>query len=441
MRSSSAGAALLAIALTSCVRGGVTGPTGTKQSGVMGYVNMDALVKKHPLYSQLARLDADVQALQLKSLGANVPRDSGADLTREEKTLQKELDDAANRTKKALKDKQEEYAKREQAAIVAALGAAGAPLGPSGAAIAGGISRQSQLQATSAGAQAQAAADAYRRQTVQTNRAALLGLQRSLGEKAARTYSTKAEELQRKESDFALAEASQDAAERLSLSTKLQNLALDDADRLATRKQLDALNQKETDALAALKNRDQATLAALQTQLRAQTKSEFDKQFAALNARTVAQVKAHEQAMQAGLVAQLGQVPLPATGRAGGTVNLPPDMRAKLEALHKKYQDDFTKDADKTIADFEKTKTDLTQRFRKLEGIDSDAQGGTTRQLDALQKQRGELYDEMIAEIDREVRLIAEKRGVNVVFSNILAPAGGIDLTPDAEKDIESLHE
>ena len=125
MRSSSVGAALLAVALTACSRGAVTGPTGTKQSGVMGYVNMDALVKKHPLYGELEKLDADMQALQLKSLDANMPRASGADLAREEKNLQKELNDATNRAKKALKDKQEEYAKREQAAIAAALGAAG----------------------------------------------------------------------------------------------------------------------------------------------------------------------------------------------------------------------------------------------------------------------------------------------------------------------------
>lgn len=406
----------------------------------MGYVNMDALVKKHPLYGQLERLDADMQALQLKSLGASVPRASSADLEREGKALQKELDEAAERTKKALKDKQEEYAKREQAAIVAALAAAGAPLGPSGGTIASGISRQSQAQAAGAGAQAQAAAEAYRRQTIDANRTAILGLQRSLAEKAARTYSTEAEALQRQESDFALASARQDAAERLSLSTKLQNLALDDADREQTRKQLEALNQKETDALAALRNRNQATLAALQTRLRAEEKSELDKQVAALNARTVAQMKAHDQQLQGGLVSQLGGVALPAAS-ASGPVKLPPDMRAKLEALHKKYQDDFTKDAGKTIADFEKTKNDLTERFRRLEGIDSDAQGGTSRQLDALQKQRGELYDEMVAEIDREVRLIAEKRGVNVVFSSILAPAGGVDLTADAEKDIESLHE
>jgi hypothetical protein len=440
VRSSSVGAALLAVALTSCTGGAVSGPTGTKQSGVMGYVNMDALVKKHPLYGELERLDADMQALELKSLDASLPRASGADLAREEKILQKQLDEAANRTKKALKDKQEEYAKREQAAIAAALSAAGGPPGPSGATIAGGVARQSAVQAGNAGAVAHSDLDAYRSQTLAQNRTALLGLQRSLEEKAGRTYRTKAEDLQRKESDFALAQANQDAAERLSLSTKLQNLALDDADRAETRKQLDALNQKESDGLGALKNRDQAILVALQTQLRDQSKTEFDKQFAILNAKTVAQMKARDQALQAGLVGQLGSVAV-SPGGAPGRLSVSSDMRAKLEALHKKYQDDFNKDAEKTIADFQKTRNDLTQRFQRLEGIDSDAQGGTSRQLDALQKQRGELYDEMVAQIDREVRLIAEKRGVNVVFSSIIAPAGGVDLTADAEKDIESLHE
>jgi hypothetical protein len=30
---------------------------------------------------------------------------------------------------------------------------------------------------------------------------------------------------------------------------------------------------------------------------------------------------------------------------------------------------------------------------------------------------------------------------VNVVFSQVAAPAGGVDLTDEAAKDIESLHE
>jgi hypothetical protein len=74
-------------------------------------------------------------------------------------------------------------------------------------------------------------------------------------------------------------------------------------------------------------------------------------------------------------------------------------------------------------------------------GVDAGAQAGSNKQFGALQKQRGELYDEMVAQIGREVKLVAQKRGINVVISDVVAPAGGVDLTADAEKDIESLHE
>jgi hypothetical protein len=46
----------------------------------------------------------------------------------------------------------------------------------------------------------------------------------------------------------------------------------------------------------------------------------------------------------------------------------------------------------------------------------------------------------MIAQIDREVKTIAQAHGVTIVV-NSLAPAGGVDLTDDAMKDIETLHE
>jgi hypothetical protein len=47
----------------------------------------------------------------------------------------------------------------------------------------------------------------------------------------------------------------------------------------------------------------------------------------------------------------------------------------------------------------------------------------------------------MVAQIGREVKALARRRGINVVVSDVVAPAGGVDLTPDAEKEIESLHE
>ena len=87
------------------------------------------------------------------------------------------------------------------------------------------------------------------------------------------------------------------------------------------------------------------------------------------------------------------------------------------------------------------TRADLTRRFQQLGAVDRTAQAGAAKQIDALVKQRGDLYGQMVAQIGREVKTIAEKRGINVVVSDVVAPAGGVDLTADAEKDIESLHE
>ena len=56
------------------------------------------------------------------------------------------------------------------------------------------------------------------------------------------------------------------------------------------------------------------------------------------------------------------------------------------------------------------------------------------------EKKRDDLYEQMVAQIDREVKTVAQERGVSTVVSTV-APAGGVDLTGDAMKDIETLHE
>jgi hypothetical protein len=403
----------------------------------VGYVRMDALVKVHPLYTQLARLDDDVAALQLKSIGSQVGR-SGADIAGDERALQKQLDQAADQTKKAITDKQNEYAKREQAAINAALGAVPGAGTASGAQIENGVAQRAGQQVERASVAAQNNFNAYRRQVVDQDQQAARSLQRSLAERAVREYRARAEELQKKEADFSLQQASEDAADRLSLRTKLSNLALDDASRADVKKQLDAVDQKESQALGAMRARDEVTLAALQKRLHAGVATELTAQVVQLRKRTLAKINARELDTRKSLAMQL------AVPRAGGVAipnGIAPDMRAKLEALHEKYQTDFNKDASQTIAQFKKTRADLTQRFRKIAGIDADAQSSASGQIDALRRQRGDLYNEMVAQIGREVKVIARKRGVTVVVSDVVAPAGGVDLTADAEKDIESLHE
>jgi len=432
-------------ALAGCARNanapGASAPVAASAAaagGRVGYVRMDQLVKVHPLYPELQHLDEDVAALQLKTVGPEIAR-SGSDIAREERALQHELDAAAERTKQALAGKQREYAKREQQAIDAALRAAGGVNGPGGSAIANGVVAQARLQAQTASAAAQHNFDAYRSALVAQDRTAVATLQRTFAERAERQYRARADALQRKEADYALQLASDDASERLSLRTRLSNLALDDASRADVKAQLDVLDRKEADAVGAMKNRDQATLLRAQQRLHDQVRAELTQEVGELQKRTLAKINARALATRQQLSGTLAELP----NAAGGSlpVNVDPNMRQKLTALHERFQNNFNTDAARTIAEFQKTRVDLTRRFRRLAGVDSQAQAGADRQIGALQKQRGDLYDEMVAQIDREVKTLAAKRNIDVVVRDVLAPAGGVDLTPDAQKDIESLHE
>ena len=133
--------------------------------------------------------------------------------------------------------------------------------------------------------------------------------------------------------------------------------------------------------------------------------------------------------------------PAAPNGRPQLSANLPPALRARIQQLHSDYQKRFQNDAKTTIADFQKTRADLSRRYAELHGVDAGARAGAQAQIVALRKKHDELYDQITAQIGREVRLIAQQRGISVVLTNIVAPAGGVDLTPDALKDIESFHE
>jgi len=426
--------------LAGCGKGGGAGTTQSGQpKGAVGYVRMEDLVKVHPLYGQLSRLDEDMAALQLKSIGTG-PTLAPDALRKEQAALQREFQEASKRAKAELDRKQDEYRKREAEAVRQALDAGGVS-GASGASIQSGIQQQFAAQAQTVANDAQKNLVAYRKQLMAQDQAALAALQRSLNDSAARRYRTALEQFQKKEADYALQLATEDSAERLSVRAKLSNLVLDEATREEARKQLEALDRKEADALAAMKNRDGAELVALQKQLRDGTGAELNRQADAMRVRSLAKINKRELDTRAELVSKLGGSPAGGSNGVALPPSLSPDMRVKLEALHKKYQDDFSKDAKTTIDEFEKTRTDLAQRFARLQGVDAGAQVGSSKQFDALQKQRNELYDQMLAQIGREVKFIAARRGINVVFSDVVAPAGGIDLTADAEKDIESLHE
>ena len=431
-----------ALALTGCGRN-ASQPAPGSTGGAVGYVRMDDLVKKHPLYDQLARYERSIQAFDLTATAPEVAI-SDPRLAERERALQKELHDAADRTQKLLGQKQQQYQQQEAAAIAAAMRGAG-QTGPSAAQIAGNVNATARQQQSAVGAQAQRDFQSYRATLQNQDQAQIKAAQKALSDRADRTYRAKVDELQAKESALSLKLASEDASQRLALRTKLSSLALDDTAREDAQKQLTALDRKEADALAAQRNRDQQTLAAYQSQLHDQVQSDLNAQVASIRKRSMGSLAQRQQSL-AKQVRSVGGPVVQTTVVAGRpqqqiNPNLPPALRARIEQLHSDYQKRFQDDAKTTIAGFEKTRKDLSRRYAELHGVDAGSQSSAQQQIASLRKKHDDLYGQMVAQIDREVRLIAQQRGISVVLTNVVAPAGGVDLTPDALKDIESLHE
>lgn len=422
-------ATLCAVSFAACSR-----PVDVHSEAVrgVGYVRMDDVIKKHPLYGQLAQIDSNIDALSLRALAPAVPL-TASELTRQTNELNQQLENARQRANKVLQQKQGEYAQREQAAIRAAILAAGEDPGA-----APGASMQNTAAAQAANVSAQANSDfaQYQQSVVAQDRNAVNAVQQQLGARAERQYRAKAEELSAKESQASLEMSTKNAGTRLALRTKLNNLALDDAARAATKAQIAALDRQEGEAVRAMRARDAATLAAYQTQLRAQTATEIGKQAQSIHAQTSAKLKSRQSTLGSQVNAQLG-----ALGAAPGGSRLSAATQAKIAQIDRQYKTQFQSDVKKTIAEFNSTRSDLDVRFQSLRGVNGVSAGSVGKQMDALHKQRDQLYNQIIAQVKREVQTIASQRGLKIVFDTPVAPVGGIDLTADVQKDIESLHE
>jgi len=421
-------AALLVSALAACNR-----PPDVNSPSVrgIGYVRVDDIVKKHPLYGQLSQIDDAMNALQMQSLGPAVPR-TPAEIAKETQRLNGELRTAQDRANATLRQKQQDFAQREQAAIRAAMVAAGQ--GNAGANAGAAMNSVSAQQAQAVTQQANQDLLNFQQQTIAQDNAAMGAIMKSLNDRADRAYRQRAIQLQERESEYGLQLSQQDSAKRLELRTKLSNLALDDTVRNQYRAQLDALNKQESTAVAAMRARDQQELSAYRKQLQAQTAKQVASEAAKVHAQTQAKLNAHRNDVSAQVRSQIGVPQAQASP-------LSPALRAKLAQIDKQFKSQFQEEAQKTIADYQSTKADLDAQYAALQGADGAASAASNKQLANLQHQHDDLYNKIVDQIKREAGTVAEKRGLKVVFMNVDAAPGGYDLTDEVEKDIESLHE
>lgn len=394
-----------------------------------GYIRLDDVVKHHPLYAQLTQLDDAIAAINLQVVAPQVPLNA-KQITAQVAVLNRDLRAAQDRANKILAQKQRDYARREQQAVAAALAAAG--VRGSGAAASQQMSGASAQQAAQAAQAANADLMAYQQNVIAQDNAATSSVAKQLQTQAAEKYRAKAEQLQQNETDLSLRLTQQDAAARLAVKMKLNNLALEPDARKQAEAQLAALGAREAAALGAQRNADEATLRAYRAQLDRQTGDAIRSQVGAIQAQT--RTKLEERRNEVGSqLRSLGPPALPA--------NLPPDVQSRIAAIHKQFMSQFQADAGKTVAEYNDTKSDLDRQFAALHGADVGATGAAAKELQALQKRRGDLYRQIVAQAERDAKRIAKDQGFSVVFVNVWAAAGGYDLTNQVIKDIESQHE
>lgn len=424
-----AGVAAAIIVLTGCAQQRADDPN---VRGI-GYVRLQEVLKKHPLYPQLSQIDDSIDALGLHSLGAGVPH-TGKQIAVQTKELNAELKAAQDRANGILRQKQLDYAQREQAAISAALAAAGA--GTNGAQSAQAMQSVSAAQAQQVTAQANNDFAQYQQSVIAQSNAALRSIGDQLSARADRAFAQRATQLQERESQLSLELSQADANKRLQLRMKLNGLALPDATRKEYRDQLAALDRNEAAAVSAQRARDQQTLAAYRAQLNTQVRSEMAAQSAKIHTDTQAKLQTRRNEVSQTVSSQLqGLRPAPVPS------NLPAATRDRIAQIDRNFKSQFQADAQKTIAQYQATKAELDARYAELQGADTSATGAANTQLGQLQRERDDLYNKIVEQIRRDAGTVAAKRGLQVVLVNIEAAPGGIDLTNDVERDIESLHE
>lgn len=394
-----------------------------------GYIRLDEAIKHHPLYPQLTQLDDAIAAINLQAVPRQVPL-GAAQIAAQTKELNGELRDAQVRANKILAQKQRDYENKENEAVSAALAAAG--IRGSGAAAASQMSGASAQQAAQAARAADADLQAYQQNVIAQDSAATSTIAKQLQDQAAQKYLAKAEQLQQNETDLSLRLTQSDASARLAIKMRLSNLALDPAARKQAQDQLAAINAKESSAIDAQRTADAATLRAYRAELDRETGDAIRNQVGAIHQQT--RSKLEERRNEVGSqIRSLGAPSMPS--------NVPPDVQARIAAIHHKFVGEFQSDAAKTIADYNATKSDLDRQFAALHGADVGATGAAGRELDTLQKRRNELYQQMVTQVENDARRIAKERGFSIVFSEIWSAAGGYDLTNQVISDIAGQHE
>ena len=376
-------------------------------------VDVNALVKTHPLYGTLTQYDRQIDELRGTLHAAEFSRKNDA-IANAQRAVDSTLTQTASRAKQIAALPSPDVQSLQANENIAA---------PSEQRVRRDLQNNYSTQFEQLQSSAQEDMTRYRSALLAQQNTAFANYQRAVQARVQQAYFSRRQELYEKESTLLLDLARADASKRLTLRAKLQTLALNSGARHAIKVQLNAIQAREDAVVAKQRRADKAVLAALLPSLQAKANADIARTRADLQNRTAANLTAREHVLAA---QNASDAPLN-LGKPLRTATPTTDMRGQLNALL------AAQPADPNA--FTTTRDDLSRQLGAVQNADQAATHSTWAELSTLSTERAQLYSTIVSQIMRDADNVAEARGLGKVYAAKQAPAGSTDITGAVRAD------
>lgn len=347
----------------------------------IGYIDLRQIVAAHPLHGVLAAYDREIAALKSTQRIADL-RDPEGSADHAAAAVQRDANAARLQVARIAQAGQQDRA-HERDAIAAAVAS----------------EREGDRGVR-----------AYRATLARATTANARGYADAIAQRTARALRAREQQLHEKELTLAFDLARRNAAKRLTLRLKLQDLHLDHAQRAKLQAQIAALNAGESSQVASMRRNDDVTLEAYRRELQGQAD--------AANAQMASRLRTTAD-VNLGLRLQVL--------RAASQAAFPPGVGPRLSSFASSYR--LANDASSIDASLRGTQTDLRGAFGRVIDADRSSAANTSHQIQALEDNRAALYRSMLTQIREEAQRLARERHLSKVIISAQRPPGSVDLT------------
>jgi hypothetical protein len=430
-------AALLSVA--ACAKqGGLISGSHSAGTGV-GYVDIDKVVKAHPLHPELQALEDQIALLDAQSVSA--PQAVTPAQRDAQSALERDLQTAETQFQQDLGRKRAYYQQQASAAL-AQIQASTLGTQPQAGDVLGSMQRQfgdqmKQLQASGA-----KTLDAYRTALYKEDTDHLKSVQQLLAADVRAKVRARESQLAAKETTYQVELAHQDQDQRLNLKTKLENLSLSPQDRSQYAAQLQDIETREEYLTNQLKARDNADLTAYESALQKDASARFDSERLSTEKKTQAKLAARQTELNGQFREQaktLGGKFNQQLTDANKALLTNPKVRQQVQDIQNQTQIKFEADAAQSMASYRQTRKALFEKYSAIAHMQFQDDQAIQAQMDAIAAQRRDLYAQILSQVQDQVRAVAQERGFAIVFDSIAGAGSAADLTDQVSKAVAAL--